>query len=414
ARASVNVKINETICCGIAINVSTKRCRIEIQNTLAIMSVATKWRSLLCDFNQLQLKATLLGGQSFRWKKHQSCDSEQTENEFIGVFANIVWILRQTERELQYRIVGEQSYPNGTNKDVSKLSTASAQPDSTVHNLAQVRLKVVEPVEYSTGGELLYPVSYYEQLLRIYFRLDVDLEQHYRQWIKCHEHFANSATKFYAVRQLDQDPVENLFCFICSQNNHIARISDMVEKLCRNYGEKICEYEGTCYYSFPTVTALADAAVEEKLRELGFGYRAKYIQRSAEKIVQLGDLQWFRQLSQLDYKAAHKELLSLPGIGPKVADCICLMSLGHLQAIPVDTHVFQLAKHYLPALAKSQNVTDRQYVTVADKFREIYGEYAGWAQTVLFCSDLRQFRQQTDAKMQENSDKPRKKQKKSA
>ncbi|XP_053658250.1 N-glycosylase/DNA lyase [Anopheles marshallii] len=384
---------------------------IDIQSNVSIMSVVTKWRSLLCDFNQLQLKATLLGGQSFRWKNHKQNDTDQIENEFIGVFANIVWILRQTERELQYRIVGEQSYPNGANKDVTKSSSVH-EPSTTVSNLAQVRLKVVEPVEYGTGEGLLYPVSYYEQLLRVYFRLDVDLEQHYQQWIKCHEHFANSATKFYAVRQLDQDPVENLFCFICSQNNHISRISDMVEKLCRNYGEKICEYEGTCYYNFPSVSALADATVEEKLRELGFGYRAKYIQRSADKILHLGDLDWFRQLCQLDYKAAHKELLSLPGIGPKVADCICLMSLGHLQAIPVDTHVFQLAKHYLPTLAKSQNVTDRQYVTVADKFREIYGEYAGWAQTVLFCSDLRQFRQRTDAEGQENSDKPRKKQKK--
>ncbi|XP_050071274.1 N-glycosylase/DNA lyase [Anopheles maculipalpis] len=378
------------------------------------MSTAAKWRSLLCESNQLQLKATLLGGQSFRWKPHKLNESDQKPNEFIGVFANIVWILRQTERELEYRIVGEQSYPNGANRDVTKLAVHE-QTTTSVKNLAQVRLKVEEPVEYANGGELLYPVSYYEQLLRIYFRLDVDLEHYYQQWIKCHEHFANSATKFYAVRQLDQDPVENLFCFICSQNNHIARISDMVEKLCRNYGEKICDYEGTCYYNFPSVASLSDKSVEEKLRELGFGYRAKYIQRSAEKIVLLGDLQWFRQLCQLDYKAAHKELLSLPGIGPKVADCICLMSLGHLQAIPVDTHVFQLAKHYLPTLAKSQNVTDRQYVTVADKFREIYGPYAGWAQTVLFCSDLRQFRQRETGDVgegQENANKPRKKQKK--
>uniref|UniRef100_A0A182K2E5 N-glycosylase/DNA lyase n=1 Tax=Anopheles christyi TaxID=43041 RepID=A0A182K2E5_9DIPT len=375
------------------------------------MSAAIKWRSLLCDFNQLQLKATLLGGQSFRWKNYKSTGLDQNEAEFIGVFANIVWVLRQTQRELQYRIVGEQPYPNKANRDVTK--SPIHEHTNAVKNVAEVRMKVAEPSEYAVGGELLYPVSYYEQLLRIYFRLDVDLEQQYQQWIKCHEHFATSAAKFYAVRQLDQDPVENLFCFICSQNNHIARISDMVEKLCRNYGEKICEYEGTCYYNFPSISSLAEITVEGKLRELGFGYRAKYIQRSAEKILQLGDLDWFRQLCQLDYKAAHKELVSLPGIGPKVADCICLMSLGHLQAIPVDTHVFQLAKHYLPALTKSQNVTDRQYVLVADKFREIYGPYAGWAQTVLFCSDLRQFRERAESgSEQENASKPKKKLKK--
>uniref|UniRef100_A0A182PKC7 N-glycosylase/DNA lyase n=1 Tax=Anopheles epiroticus TaxID=199890 RepID=A0A182PKC7_9DIPT len=357
------------------------------------------------DFNQLVL--------IFSWKNYKPVGLvDQNENEFIGVFANIVWILRQTERELQYRVVGEQTYPNKANRDVTKSPLKEPTINNHVRNLAEVRMKVPEPPEYAIGEELLYPASYYEQLLRIYFRLDVDLEQQYQQWIKCHEHFANSAAKFYAVRQLDQDPVENLFCFICSQNNHIARISDMVEKLCRNYGEKICEYEGTCYYNFPSVAALADTNVEEKLRQLGFGYRAKYIQRSAEKIFHLGDLDWFRQLCQLDYKAAHKELVSLPGIGPKVADCICLMSLGHLQAIPVDTHVFQLAKHYLPALTKSQNVTDRQYVMVADKFREIYGPYAGWAQTVLFCSDLRQFRECSADEERENSSKPKKKLKK--
>lgn len=149
---------------------------------------------------------------------------DQHETEFIGVFANIVWVLRQTERELQYRIVGEQPYPNKANRDVTKSPIPEPQqPPGNVRNLAEVRLKVAEPSEYATGEELLYPASYYEQLLRIYFRLDVDLEQQYQQWIRCHEHFATSAAKFYAVRQLDQDPVENLFCFICSQNNNIAR-----------------------------------------------------------------------------------------------------------------------------------------------------------------------------------------------
>ncbi|KFB40660.1 AGAP001854-PA-like protein [Anopheles sinensis] len=368
---------------------------------------SSHWRSLLCEFNQLQLKATLLGGQSFRWKNHQINGVEEGQSEFIGVFANIVWILRQTECELQYRIVGEQPYPNGSNMDMAN-SPLKKKPTGA-GNLAHVCLKVPEPLEYGTGSELLYPNSYYEQLLRIYFRLDVNLEDHYQQWIKCHTHFANSADKFYAVRQLDQDPVENLFSFICSQNNNIARISDMVEKLCNNYGEKICDYEGKTYYTFPSVAAFAHESVEPRLRELGFGYRAKYIQRSAEQILRLGDLEWFQRLSQLDYKEAHRELLTLTGIGPKVADCICLMSLNHLQAIPVDTHVFQLAKHYLPKLAESKQVTDRQYVLVADKFREIYGPFAGWAQTVLFCSDLRQFKENNGKRNVENKSKSKKK-----
>ncbi|XP_049535225.1 N-glycosylase/DNA lyase [Anopheles darlingi] len=357
----------------------------------------SKWRSLLCESSQLQLKATLLGGQSFRWKDRKSTGKDQSDDangEFIGVFANIVWLLRQTERELQYRIVGEQPYPNAS---VNAPQTPADSKAPEGNNLAQVRMKLPEPKEFAKHSELLYPAAHYEQLLRIYFRLDVDLEQHYRKWIECHDHFANSAHRFYAVRQLDQDPVENLFSFICSQNNHITRISDLVEKLCTNYGDKICDFEGTTYWNFPSVEALADGAVEGRLRELGFGYRAKYIQGSAAKILSLGGLEWFRRLTELDYKAARTELIGLPGIGPKVADCVCLMSLNHLQAIPVDTHVFQLAKHYLHGLGnKTQAVTDKQYVLVADKFREIYGPYAGWAQTVLFCSDLRQFKDRNE------------------
>lgn len=67
----------------------------------------------------------------------------------------------------------------------------------------------------------------------------------------------------------------------------------------------------------------------------------------------------------------------------QVADCICLMSLGHLQAIPVDTHVYQIAKRfYLPKLANNKTVTEKIYNEIGDHFRELYGPLAGWAHTV--------------------------------
>ncbi|XP_058448488.1 N-glycosylase/DNA lyase [Malaya genurostris] len=350
----------------------------------------TQWYKVPCLARNLQLKTTLTGGQSFRWKQH-----DRAEDEFIGVFANIVWILKQTKTDLMYQIVGELPYPNANNRDVTKSvdGIKESKSSSINHNLAHIRLKIVEPERYSSNSHLLYPLTYYEQLLRIYFRLDVDLAQYYRQWNQSHTHFENSAGQFYAVRQLNQDPVENLFSFICSQNNNISRISGLVEKLCSNYGEKICVYQGITYYNFPGAQSLALAQVESDLREMSFGYRAKYIQKSAEEILAKGNLSWFQQLQKLPYKDAHKELLTLTGIGPKVADCICLMSLNHLQAIPVDTHVFQIARNYLPHLGRGKNITGKMYVEIGDKFRDIYGPLAGWAQTVLFCADLRQFKE---------------------
>lgn len=66
-----------------------------------------------------------------------------------------------------------------------------------------------------------------------------------------------------------------------------------------------------------------------------------------------------------------------------MADCICLMSLSHLQAIPVDTHVFKIAvEHYLPALRAAKSVTPKIYAEIGDTFRTVYGPLAGWAQTV--------------------------------
>lgn len=131
------------------------------------------------------------------------------EESYIGVMANCVWQLRQTENDLLYRVLGELG--------------------NTAENYYnQVRIKVAVPSlkkKKSTAkdSQLLFGVEYYESLLRAYFRLDVDLSDCYTKWAEAHQHFKSQSDKFYAIRVLDQDPVENLFSFICSQNNHITR-----------------------------------------------------------------------------------------------------------------------------------------------------------------------------------------------
>lgn len=205
----------------------------------------------------------------------------------------------------------------------------------------------------ATKGDRLYEPSHYADLLKAYFRFDIDLKLEYAKWKQAHKHFALNTVKEDAfITQLDQDVLENIFSFICSQNNNISRISSLVEKLCSNYGEKICEYNGRSYFAFPTLEALnKQEDIESKLRELGFGYRAKYIQASAHQILEKGGLKWLQELQSMEYHQAHSELITLTGIGPKVADCICLMSLNFLQAIPVDTHIIQIASHYVPEIS---------------------------------------------------------------
>lgn len=109
----------------------------------------------------------------------------------------------------------------------------------------------------------------------------------------------------------------------------------------------------------PKPSALANPGVEAHLRELGFGYRAKYIYRTAVMISQEHQEGWLDSLRNPEspvlgtkphsagemlpegregYRKAHQGLLELQGVGPKVADCVCLMGLGWGEAVPVDTH----------------------------------------------------------------------------
>lgn len=271
-----------------------------------------------------------------------------------------------------------------------------------------VRIKIPEPAK-KKSLKCLYPESYYEDLLKSYFRLDFDLDAHYKKWSQAHEHFAsNVSEKYQNIRQLDIDAVENLFSFICSQNNNISRISSLVNKLCIHYGEKICEVDGQEYFSFPDLNALAKNGVEDNLRKLGFGYRAKYIQKSASEILEKDGLKWFQKVQEMNYEDAHTELMTLTGIGPKVADCICLMSQNHLSAVPVDTHIIQIAKHYLPEVANVKNLTPTLYRKIGNEFRRVYGEYSGWAQTVLFVAELSGFKDKPDSTKGLKSKKQRK------
>lgn len=105
-----------------------------------------------------------------------------------------------------------------------------------------------------------------------------------------------------------------------------------------HYGLRLGELDGVQYYDFPPPEKLATAGVEQRLRDLGFGYRAKYIANTARIIANEKSLEWLHGLRKEPYKVAHEALLQLSGVGPKVADCVCLMSMDKTEAVPVDTH----------------------------------------------------------------------------
>ncbi|GCE98660.1 8-oxoguanine glycosylase ogg1 [Zygosaccharomyces mellis] len=244
-----------------------------------------------------------------------------------------------------------------------------------------------------------------------YFRLDIPLQElHYSDWRKRDARFENITP--HGMRMLGQEPWETLISFICSSNNNISRITKMCSSLCVHYGNKVGTMDSLDFYSFPTSDELVKKASETHLRELGFGYRAKFIIETAKKMVQdkvnagfESDTAFLEDLnSKLTYEQMREHLMSYQGIGPKVADCVCLMGLRMDQVVPVDVHVgriakrdykFQSKKEYLKNLAekyKELPITRKKINLELDAIRlmflELWGPCAGWAQGILFTNEV--------------------------
>lgn len=170
------------------------------------------------------------------------------------------------------------------------------------------------------------------------------------------------------IRILRQDLWEMLVCFVISQNNNIPRIRKSVEALCERFGEKK-EWEKGRYAAFPDARTLSSAGLKD-LAELGLGYRDKYLASLAEAVGS-GEFS-LDDLRKADYGTAHALLMKQYGIGKKVADCICLFGLHHVDAFPIDTHIRQILDGHYP-----------------DGFPiERYRGYSGIMQQYLFYYDL--------------------------
>ncbi|KAK0149629.1 N-glycosylase/DNA lyase [Merluccius polli] len=353
----------------------------------AVLSAgAAAWASLACARSQLRLDLTLGCGQTFRWR-------ETGDGHWTGVMGGRVWTLTQTDDRLWYHAYG--AHPDVHTEEDNREGKGKACGSVQQLNKSEIKRRKVnvkaeerdEPVTVAVKREAE------EDMLVDYFQLHVDLEGLYREWSLADPHFKHIANIFTGIRMLRQDPTECLFSFICTSNNHISRIQGMVENLCRSLGRPLWELDGTTYYDFPPLSALADGKVESLLRDLGFGYRARFLQQSAKQILENHGPDWLQGLRSTPYLQARDALRSLPGVGIKVADCACLMSLDKADAVPVDTHVWQIAKRDYKCAAGSaqKTLTDKVHRDIGDFFRQLWGPYAGWAQSVLFCADLKKF-----------------------
>uniref|UniRef100_A0A8C3K6J3 N-glycosylase/DNA lyase n=1 Tax=Calidris pygmaea TaxID=425635 RepID=A0A8C3K6J3_9CHAR len=122
--------------------------------------------------------------------------------------------------------------------------------------------------------------------------------------------------------------------------------------------------------------------LEARLRELGFGYRAKFVSGSARAIAEGLGAEGLRGLRTVPYAEARRVLCALPGVGTKVADCVCLMALDKAEAVPVDTHVWRIARQRYGTALGGRSLTPRAHQEIGDFFRGLWGPHAGWAQAV--------------------------------
>lgn len=178
------------------------------------------------------------------------------------------------------------------------------------------------------------------------------------------EHMKRAAELSRGIRILRQDRFEALISFIVSQNNNIPRIKKIIAELCRRFGEKI---DGG--YAFPTPEALAEAG-ETAIFDVKCGFRAKYIADAAEKVAS-GEIDLEAVASKEGYDDAADILMSIKGVGPKVAACTLLFGFGRIEAFPIDVWI--------------KRVIEKRFPTGLDP--KVFGNFAGIAQQYLFYSE---------------------------
>ena len=198
-------------------------------------------------------------------------------------------------------------------------------------------------------------------------------------------------------------PREALFSFLCTSNNHISRITQMVGKLAA-YGPPLpaampraAEGEGVPKYRnplpdeehhrFPSLDRLAEIT-EQQLREQGFGYRARTIPLVAHELLARGGERYLSETKTKPYQTVYDELIPLPGVGPKLADCIALYAFDKTEAVPIDVHMWRAACPVFFPQWTGTALSENKRRALGDVLRTRFGALAAVAQQVLFYSSL--------------------------
>ncbi|MBP7175252.1 MAG: N-glycosylase [Thermoclostridium sp.] len=205
-----------------------------------------------------------------------------------------------------------------------------------------------------------------------YFDMSTDYTSIKKELIQIDERLDKAVAFGSGMRLLRQDLWEVLLSFVISQNNGIPRIKQIVESLCMHFGKPLSAENGT--YDFPQPEALANATMDN-LNLCRGGYRCRYISDISRILTQKPS--FLAELKTLPSQQARELLLSLPGIGQKVADCVLLYSGTDRSAFPVDRWIKRVMEQIYFHRETSED-------TIRKFARDTFGDLGGIAQQYLF------------------------------
>lgn len=212
-----------------------------------------------------------------------------------------------------------------------------------------------------------------------YFDMNRDYDEIKNNLRKIDEHMQKSIMYGDGIRLLNQDLWETIISFIISANNNIPRIKGIIERISKRYGNLI-KWNEKEYYTFPTPEQLRKASVED-LRNLGLGFRDIRVYETT-KIISSGNISLEDLHKETDTQKVREELLKLPGVGPKVADCILLFStLKRFDVFPIDVWVRRVMNDLYIHNEDENKVDKKEVLNIAN---EKFGDLCGIAQQYLF------------------------------
>ncbi len=276
---------------------------------------------IIKDSNSFELKDIFECGQCFRW-------NEQDDGSYIGVFGENVLNVRKINNEIIFTGICKENIKT----TVEEYFDLNRNYENIKNKLSNIDENMKKSIEYGKG-----------------------------------------------IRILNQDLWETIISFIISANNNIPRIKGIIERLSKKYGKEI-NWNGNKYYTFPTAKQLKDVTVQE-YRELGLGFRDIRLYETThmilDKKVNLEEMQ-----KNPNTKQVREQLLSLSGVGPKVADCILLFStLKRFEVFPIDVWVRRVMNDLYIHNQDETKVNKKEIEKIAN---EKFGNLAGLAQQYLF------------------------------